>query len=278
MKRSASSRDPQSPGASGASPEAAGSDPGGDRAALAESRRRLHVAEPTARRESILKSGLKSLLRSVDIYILRMLPRGVDVSHDLRQVVPSQRFELILDVGANVGQSTRRYLRDFPRARIISFEPCGRLFAKLEATFAGMPRVTCERLALSSSEGDATLLRTRDPMMHHLAVGGEDDAPGGVAGVEQVLVTTVDHYCERNGVEHIDFLKIDTEGHDFEVIVGAERMLSEGRVTALQCECSVSPENTFHVGFDAVRSHLEIKGYRLFGIYEQVPEWIRGAP
>jgi FkbM family methyltransferase len=240
---------------------------------------RLRAKLPSAPRENFLKAGVKSLLERFDIYVLRMLPRGVSVSHDLRRALCAHHFDLIFDVGANVGQSTRRYLRDFPKSRIVSFEPCSPFFAKLEATFGRMQRVTCERLALGSAEGEATLVRTRNPMMHHLAVAGDTSRPEvEEAGMEQVLVTTVDRYCDNHGIEHIDFLKIDTEGHDFEVVVGADRMLAEGRITALQCECSVSPENTFHVGFDAMRSHLEVKGYRLFGVYEQAPEWIRGAP
>jgi FkbM family methyltransferase len=241
--------------------------------------RRLQAVLPGAERENPAKTALKRLLARFDIHVFRMLPRGVSVSHDLRQALPEHRFEMIFDVGANVGQSARRYLREFPRAQIVSFEPCTPFYLALKAGFAGSPRVTAEPLALSSVEGAAILVQTRNPMMHHLNVYGEDAASeAGEAGAEEVAVSTVDDYCEGHGIDHIDFLKIDTEGHDFEVVVGADRMLTEGRVTALQCECSVSPENHYHVGFEMMRSHLELKGYRLFGVYEQVPEWIRSAP
>jgi FkbM family methyltransferase len=219
------------------------------------------------------------MLRRFDIHVFRTLPRGVSVTHDLKRAMPDGRFRLVFDVGANIGQSTRRYMREFPEARIVSFEPSSRHFAQLIEEFSPAPRVTCEQLALGSAEGEATLVETLDPTMYHLAKHGAARSRGIAAvGAEQVPVTTVDRYCAQRGIDYIDFLKIDTEGHDYEVIVGAEDMLTQERVGALQCECGVSPENTFHVGFDTLRSHLEIKGYRLFGIYEQVHEWIAHTP
>jgi hypothetical protein len=115
MKRSA--RAPEAARASSAPVEARGSelDPRPDRW--------LQAALPSAGRENFLKSGLKSLLSRFDIYVLRMLPRGVSLSHDLREALPGESFDMIFDVGANVGQSTRRYLREFPNAHIVSFEP-----------------------------------------------------------------------------------------------------------------------------------------------------------
>lgn len=48
--------------------------------------------------------------------------------------------------------------------------------------------------------------------------------------------TTVDAYCARNGIPHIDLLKIDAEGYDFNVLSGAKSMLSSHAVELVQFE------------------------------------------
>ena len=59
---------------------------------------------------------------------------------------------------------------------------------------------------------------------------------GGKTVSEEVQLTTIDSYCEANGIKVIDLLKVDAEGHDFEVIAGASRMLSMQAVKILQFE------------------------------------------
>jgi hypothetical protein len=51
-----------------------------------------------------------------------------------------------------------------------------------------------------------------------------------------VSVERGDDYCERTGVKHIDFLKVDVEGAEFEVIRGFERIFSAGRIDVVQFE------------------------------------------
>jgi hypothetical protein len=51
-----------------------------------------------------------------------------------------------------------------------------------------------------------------------------------------VECTTLDSFCESHGVQHIDVLKIDTEGCDLLVLQGAEQMLPAGRVRFVYLE------------------------------------------
>jgi FkbM family methyltransferase len=44
-----------------------------------------------------------------------------------------------------------------------------------------------------------------------------------------IHIHTLDNYCSDNNIEHIDYLKIDTEGYDFEVIKGASEMINKIR-------------------------------------------------
>ena len=44
---------------------------------------------------------------------------------------------------------------------------------------------------------------------------------------ETVNVVTIDNFCKKNNIKKIDLLKIDTEGHEAEVLEGASKMLKK---------------------------------------------------
>jgi hypothetical protein len=115
-------------------------------------------------------------------------------------------------------------------------------------------------------------------MSYIVADSAEEARDLATADAERVHIVSLDSYCERQRIDRIDFLKIDTEGHDLEVLRGAEKWLSAGRIACIQCECSVNPDNTYHVAYQAIASLLEPHGFRLFAIYEQHRYWTRGDP
>lgn len=206
--------------------------------------------------------------RLLGLTVFRELPRGVDAFHDLKRAFPGHRFETLFDVGANVGQSARAMAAAFPRARIHSFEPASDTFRLLERNVAALPRVTCHRLALGERGGTASLLRTDNLAMRRLT---REDSDTGGGDRETVPVATLDEFCAGHGVERIDFLKVDAEGFDLQVLRGGRGLLGRHGVAAVQCEVGLDPDNQAHCSYDAVRDELVPLGYRLFGFYQQKP-------
>jgi hypothetical protein len=62
------------------------------------------------------------------------------------------------------------------------------------------------------------------------------NADAAQSGSEMVAVSTVDEVCSTEGIERIDFLKIDTEGYEMDVLLGAADMLERNRIDAIQFE------------------------------------------
>jgi FkbM family methyltransferase len=223
-----------------------------------------------------IKNIIKDHLRKRGVFVLRRLPLGVDIAYDIQRFLPRNCVSVIFDVGANVGQSTEAFLKDFSGAKIYSFEPSSKLFRRLESKFANHPRVLCFNIGFSSTPGSAELDHTSAETMYHIK--REKPPEFEVIGGEKVYLDTIDKFCSQSKISHIDFLKIDTEGYDQEVLLGATEMMKESRVCCLQAECSLSPENKFHADFFDICALLFQLKYRLFGIYEQVPSWNRRAP
>jgi hypothetical protein len=76
----------------------------------------------------------------------------------------------------------------------------------------------------------------------------------------------------------LTLLKIDTEGHDLEVLRGAHRMLSSSHIGIAVVECSANTDNRYHVQFSEMHAFMEGHNYRLFAIYDQVAEWPTKKP
>lgn len=214
--------------------------------------------------------------RFFKVKIYRMTPRGVDPAADLHRAFPGFRVATVFDIGANVGQSVDRFLTEFPDAGIRSFEPSRSTFEQLQAQFRGEPRVSCFNYALSDHAGTSDMEHTEKSDLRRLVAEKTDGEQP--EAVESVVLTTLDAFCEEQGVVRIDYLKIDTEGHELQVLTGASRMLDSDAIAILELELGMNPDNHRHTRFEDAKAALEDKGYRVFAITEQTAEFPMNQP
>lgn len=195
----------------------------------------------------------------------------MDVLYDIKMLLPKYMPEVIFDVGANVGQSTRQYVNWFPQSQIYCFEPISSTFIELKRNVKSFSNVHCFKLALGSSKGQKDMYGGNCSLMYSInpRVNGMSHANSKIESVE---IDTLDEFCHRQEIIKISFLKIDTEGYDFEVLRGAKEILSRQMLDILQVEAAMNPKNQKFVTFEKFKIHLEKRGYFLFGIYEQVLE------
>ena len=61
-----------------------------------------------------------------------------------------------------------------------------------------------------------------------------------IADYEKITVQTqtIDNFCSSNDIKKIDLLKLDCDGTEYEVLLGAEKMLSEGKIGLIYTEIS----------------------------------------
>jgi FkbM family methyltransferase len=141
------------------------------------------------------------------------------------------------DVGANLGEITLLFSRfvGVP-GRVHAFEPSPAAYELLAAVCGTRARgnVVLNQVAVGDANGvialhvyggsHATLTTAAD---RNVNMAGEDVRPEKTIDVPQ---TTLDAYCRTAGVEHIDLLKIDVEGLEYKVLLGARRLFEERRV------------------------------------------------
>jgi FkbM family methyltransferase len=147
---------------------------------------------------------------------------------------------VIVDVGCRWGfADTWEQLGD--RCRAIGFEPDEDECERLRGHYHDRPSVEVVGHALGAEPGPATLYITREPACSSLYQPSDDVVdrhprlePQRLVARQQIELTTLDNWCEHHGVDRVDFIKLDTQGSEFDVLRGAPRALE--RVTAVQTE------------------------------------------
>jgi FkbM family methyltransferase len=159
-------------------------------------------------------------------------------SHFLAAALGKKRQPIVLDVGANIGDYSRAVLAINASAVIHAFEPSSVACEKLKS-LGRKNNVTVVNSAVGSEQGQLTLYDYEGATgSTHASAHREviEKLHGGQAQGEKVLVQRLDSYLEKNGIERVDLLKIDTEGLEYDVLVGLGRYLENGTVQVIQLE------------------------------------------
>lgn len=214
---------------------------------------------------SLLK---RTIERAFNCRIYRKsLPRGADLSHDLDTLFGAANFRTVLDVGANAGQSALAYLESFPLADIYSFEPVAETFEELKlATGKAGPRFHGFNLALGAHPGSAEIFLHGDSKINSIVHNRSDRK-------QTIQVETLDRVLDEEQLAYVDFLKIDTEGFELEVLSGAGNALRDHRIGIIFVESEPIPTERHFIPFQDLVRVLAAHDYRLLGIYEQQPHW-----
>jgi FkbM family methyltransferase len=169
---------------------------------------------------------------------------------------------LLLDVGANFGYFSCMWASLNPSNKVIAFEASPRVFKPLSINVAKnglQDRVTIVNKALGNEKG----ILPFDP--------GPDSETGWGGLVSQssqrtidVPVVTLDEYMDPE--VKIAAMKIDTEGADYLVLLGATSILKQKKVAHIFYEENLSRMKALGIKKDEAKSFLESIGYKVRNI------------
>jgi FkbM family methyltransferase len=154
----------------------------------------------------------------------------------LRMVVESAMTPdfSVVQIGANDGFSddpASEIIRDH-RLRALLVEPIIPMYRKLVEFYAGFPEVRCENCAIGREDGTMTLYTVRpDPSLppyvtrlasfdRRIVLKQRGTVPAIANFIEpvQVPAMTLQSLLNKHEIRLLDWLQLDTEGFDFEII------------------------------------------------------------
>ena len=155
----------------------------------------------------------------------------------LSKVAPGFSSGVILDVGANEGFYGAFVRRIAPQCRIFAFEPHPSTYARLAQRSAPLS-IAAINLALSDVAGTVDLFDfaaddgSSMASLSEAAVGFYDEA----ATRHSISAVTLDAWHAENEIAEVALLKIDTEGFDYRVLLGAAKAIAAKKFKIIQFE------------------------------------------
>lgn len=162
---------------------------------------------------------------------------AASVEHDRTSL--RHDYRTVLDVGANRGQFALVAARRFPNATLVCFEPQSRPRAILERVLAGHPRLRVIDVAVAASSGASVLHVTQADDSSSLLPATQlqvDSFPGTApAGEIPVATERLDVLVPPAALVPPVLLKIDVQGTELDVLVGASALLPAIDTVLVEC-------------------------------------------
>jgi FkbM family methyltransferase len=174
--------------------------------------------------------------------------------------------DTVFDIGANIGQTALQMARSFPGASIHAFEPVPSVYRRLSNNTHGVPSIQTHNLALGSSEQTVKIRKIESDSIQTTRV--LDSSGNDLDDYDTVKVSTVDSFCESNGIKRIALLKTDTEGFDLDVLRGSRRMLESGLIDYILSEACLDSSDKQHTCLFDIIEHLDPMGYKLISLFD----------
>lgn len=166
---------------------------------------------------------------------------------------------VVFDIGANFGTWSKLAKEILPTSKIYAFEPVTQTLDKIP----DMKGVRKYKLGFGDEVG-TTKINFKDAgkgqIFHSDLFNEKRD---GYVNSEEIRIETIDNFCKEKNINRIDYLKIDIEGYEYKALLGARKMIKQGKIKFIQFE--MGEDNVFNretlMDFDKLLKDYEL--YRL---------------
>ena len=193
---------------------------------------------------------------------------------------------VIIEAGTCDAEDTLRFKNVWPKAKVYGFEPVPTLFAKSFTLTLNVLGVEIYNCALAGSCGNKQFCEsTAMPGASSFFADNlknidvpediveEMEKDGRTYRDIQTIVEciTIDEFCSFNRINRVNFIWLDTEGYELEILKGAKEILPIVTVVLLELNFQ-----EFRVGiplFEEVYNFMVEKGFELKHIWQARPNW-----
>ncbi|MCC5931802.1 MAG: FkbM family methyltransferase [Cyclobacteriaceae bacterium] len=196
---------------------------------------------------------------------------------------------VILDVGANFGIMSLKFADSFPNAEVHAFEPTQYALTKFQKNLSLNPflasRIYLNHAFIGNQKSDekkevavysSWKINNDAADRHPVHLGSPMDTNGA-------RYLTLDEYIQAQKLKGVDLIKIDTDGHEAEVIESAKNSIGNFRPLII-FEAGLYIARERGISFTRYFDLLEPFGYELYSLnnsgkiqrsnyHKKLPEW-----
>jgi FkbM family methyltransferase len=207
------------------------------------------------------------------------LSEGIDMSIFLSgsfqpHLLKNPVFEIkpdfvIMDIGANAGFLTLQFARHASQGSVIAFEPTDYAMTRLQRNLSLNPELSARVRVIHSFVSDKSDNQPNIKAYSSWKINGERSAdnhpvhtgtPRPSPGVPAI---SLNDFAEKEQLQKVDFIKIDTDGHEHLILNGADRMIARLR-PAIIYELGLYVMQEQGITFEFYEKYFHELGYRMF--------------
>jgi FkbM family methyltransferase len=222
----------------------------------------------------------KRIIQRSGVFYEVDLSEGIDLSLFLfgnfqSYVIQNKYFSLekdaiVFDVGANVGSMALRFAQGASEGHVYAFEPTDYAFAKLQRNLSLNPKLAecispVQQFLSDQSKSEPQIQAYASWKVDGSAKNSHPLHGGTVMPAKSVSAITLDQFCGQNRIQHIDLIKIDTDGHEYKVLSGAHATIRKFRPYII-FEIGGYVLEEQQLGFEQFNEHFQSLNYTLRNI------------
>lgn len=181
------------------------------------------------------------------------------------QLLIKRNAKIIFDVGCNVGDWTD-YVKDIaPSATIHVFEPLPDMVQVINTRFKEQSRIHINQTIVSDVSQQTLSIDYYKLYPSLSGIHRRECLNHLYKEIVECRTITLDDYCSIHNINHIDYLKVDTEGHEWHVLCGADTLLASKSIDVVQFEYG-NPAKDAGTTLQQIYDYLTHYGYHLYRI------------
>ena len=225
----------------------------------------------------MIKKNIKNLIN----YFGYDVSKKKDFSQSIDEIVQKKisKNPIIVDVGANEGQSIQRFKNLFEDPIIHSFEPIKEEFEKIKNKYQYDKNIFLNNYALGELENEKEFnitKKTGNSSFNNVTKGTKwlkarseefkTTQDGYVQEKRNIKIDTLENYFLKNNLKKIDLLKIDTQGYEDKILEGSLNLIKENKIDSVLTEIMFDDVYDKYFSFSDLERYLIPYNYRMVAI------------
>lgn len=154
----------------------------------------------------------------------------------LRKLFTIKKLKTVFDVGSNEGEYSEIITKNDHHTKIFCFDPDRDALETLQNKIGRSDNLNIVNGAVGDFDGESEFIFNNVSNKINSFYDMKEIGYSEGSQKRKVTVLKLDTYCKQNTINHIDLLKVDVEGHEEKVFVGATELLSANKVDIIQFE------------------------------------------